>query len=154
MNACLLAAAAMNSIRNSRSENTSHSLSSRRSETYFNIRFRITLRFLPVRAVKLTNELVLFNDDLRLPKLTVIETDALTLCKQHMFQLPSKECPTGPNRFVQENLDEFTSSTVLQGIKEELIHNYIDDMSRKYNIHLTEGDLDYTVHYSWEVEYE
>lgn len=153
MNACLLAAAARAVVRNSRNDNASYGIVSRRSETYFNIRFRITLRFLPVRVVKLANELTLFSGDLTRIKSIATETDALTLCKQHVVQVPAKECPNGPNRFVQDNLDKFTSSTVFKDIKEELIQNYIDDMRKKYNIDLTEGDLDYTTHYFWEVDY-
>ncbi len=152
MNACLLAAAAMNAARNRNNESVCGT-SRISTEICFKIRFRMDIHFQPIRIVKITEETVAF-DDLLVPKFTIINTDDLKLSKLHTFSLSSKECPQGPDKYVQENLDWYTSSEVWQSAKEEMINNYLIYTKEKYNTDLIEQDLDYTTHYSWEVDYE
>ena len=81
-----------------------------------------------------------------------VQLEPKTVMQQHSFMINRKKCNGGIDKYIKNNLESFTGSTIWNLYSNEIIDKYLSDINRKYNIILTESSLDYSIQYIWEID--
>jgi hypothetical protein len=152
--ACIIAACAANARRNNdKGHNMYAHYFTKDYEFYYKVHFRMYLHFMPVSFVKYDKEVYLGSifAPYKQFALETATTEPRSIAKQWTFSIKASKCPKGPDKYVKDNLEQFTSSDVWKYSKEELIEEYVTEMQNKYNILIDKSALDYTVQYCWNV---
>ncbi len=151
--ACIIAACAASARRQQESKNYSQYFT-KDLELYYRVNFRMYVHFNSIKAIRPTED-VLIGSIYAPFKVTMIEPvtiEACSVAKQHSFSLRASKCPKGPDAYVKENLNKYTSSGIWQIAKKEIIDKYKQDIKDKYNIILDDSYLSYSIQYCWEID--
>jgi hypothetical protein len=153
--ACIIAACAAGAHnRQKKNHNMYTQYFDKNFEIYYKVNFRMYLHFLPITYVKHTNEVYL--GSIYAPynqiALETVCTEPKSIAKQHSFTIRANKCPNGPEAYIKDNLEKFTSSDIWKQYKEELINVYLVEMQEKYNIIIDRTALDYTEQFCWNIE--
>ena len=154
-NACIIAACAVNSRNQKKAHNMYAHYFDKDFEIYYHINFRMYLHFRPITVVAPTGETFYIGSyyaPVLMNEIKPITLEAQSIAKQHTFSLKASKCKNGPDKYIEEHIDDFTSSQIWGYAKEEIISMYLDKVNKKYNIDLDKSSLDYTTQYCWEVE--
>lgn len=151
--ACIIAACAAGARRRNEQKNYSQYFDSN-LELYYKVNFRMYIHFNRVKAIRPTEDVYI--GSIYAPfKAIMIEPvliEACSVAKQHTFSLAASKCPNGPDKYIEENLEKYISSTIWKIDRDEIIEKYKQDIKNKYNIILDNSYLDYSVQYCWEIE--
>ena len=151
--ACIIAACAASARRQQESKNYSQYFT-QDLELYYRVNFRMYVHFNSIKAIRPTED-VLIGSIYAPFKVTMIEPvtiEACSVAKQHSFSLRVSKCPKGPDAYIKENLNKYTSSGIWQIAKKEIIDKYKQDIKDKYNIILDDSYLSYSIQYCWEID--
>jgi hypothetical protein len=151
--ACVIAACASNANRKQPEQNCPSFHLSDNYELYYKVNFKMFIKFKSLTLVKPVGvkEVGSIYAPLKTIEVRPFKTSSTTFAKAHCFSLLASKCPKGPDKYVKENLEQFTSSTVWQLYRDEIISSYLKYLEQEYSVRLTKESLDYDIEYIWEV---
>ena len=152
-NACLIAACAAASRRNQNPRLYTTYIDFK-DNTYYKVNFRMYLHFNPIMIVCPEEEG--YVGSYFAPVLTnfikTVQLESKTIAQQHSFMINSKKCKNGIDKYIENNLESFTGSTIWNLYRNEIIDKYVTDINRKYNIELDKSSVDYSIQFVYEVD--
>lgn len=125
---------------------------------YFHVIFRMYVHFNSIDIININENEPLsdFYTGCIIPistcNLNTIKTIPESIAKEHCFLINSKKCPQGIDRYIADNINEFTDSSIWEIYKDEIIKMYLKRLEEKYNIIIDENYLDYNIQFCYEVE--
>lgn len=157
-NACLIAACAAASRRNNKPKEYATWFTTDNFDLYYIVNFRMYFYFNSLKAVTpikkpLTNPFGGFIPE-SVTYIKPITIEGKTIAKSHSFPLKADKCKNGPKKYVEENLERYTTSSVWDSAKEEIIEMYLEEIKNTYGIILERNSISYTTQYCWNIECE
>lgn len=156
-NACLIAAT-VTSRRNNKPKEYATYFTTDNFDLYYRVNFRMYFHFNSLKAVTPIKEPLTNPSGGFIPEsVTYIKPliiEGRTIAKSHSFPLKADKCKDGPDKYVEANLERYTTSSVWDNAKEEIIEMYLEGIKDTYGITLERNSISYTTQYCWEIECE
>lgn len=120
-------------------------------DIYYQVAVRKYYHFEPLNLIKPIGEFYtgsiyapyksLFIEPVQIPGDTVVV--------EHKFSILASKCPNGIDKYMEENIDRYTQSTVWNGSDRKAINMYLNRLANTYNVNLEADCLDYSNAFYW-----
>lgn len=148
--ACIIAACAANARNNSSAKPQN---SCGHTEVYYKVEFRMYLHFNQITIVTPVEKVYLGSIYAPYQQLLVkpVKVPGQTIATVRTFYLAASKCKKGPDKYLEDRLEDFKKSPTWLSEKTALENEYLDYIKRTYNIELTRDSLDYYEQFCWEI---
>lgn len=153
MNAACIIAACAASARNAAKAVNNHCSSTEEAEVYYKVKLRKYYHFEAMNLISYEGEY--FTGSVYAPVITPfvrpVKVPARTIAIENSFYVAASKCPKGVDRYIKDNLDDFSASVIWQTNDQKVLNKYINELNSELKIDLDPKSLTYTTQYCWEV---
>ena len=144
MNACLIAACAVNA----RSHKKEQPASIPTHELYYKVTLKTYYNFKQM----IWSSPIYYNEHADIYSMRTTTIDAKTYATAIRFSVKESLCPNGVDEYIKSTINSITSTAEWKARHIHVLLDYCAEIKKQYNIILDPTDVNYTNEYYWEVK--
>ena len=145
MNACLLAACAVNARARRKGEEQTTSFA---EELCYKVMLRKYYYFKPM----VWSSPIEYNESSNSFSMRGANIEARTYVTATSFSVRASKCPNGIDAYIRDNLEMIIGTDEWKAREDKVLVDYVSDIKKLYSVVIDPEQLNYTTEYYWEVK--